>query len=121
MLVRKTGAEVGFAQDPDADRLAICDETGRVLDNDDVLALAVLRALAVVKTNGLRNTTVRLVVVGGGDSACEEATYLTKFASTVFMVHRRHELRASKIMAQRALTNEKITMKWNRALAEVLG
>lgn len=47
-LVRKTGAEVGFAQDPDADRLAIVDETGRVLDNDDVLALAVQRALAVV-------------------------------------------------------------------------
>ena len=47
-LVQKTGAEVGFAQDPDADRLAIVDENGRVLDNDDVLALAVQRALAVV-------------------------------------------------------------------------
>jgi thioredoxin reductase (NADPH) len=62
-----------------------------------------------------------LVVIGGGDSAVEEATYLTKYASVVYLVHRRHELRASKIMQQRALTNPKITMKWNRALGEVLG
>jgi thioredoxin reductase (NADPH) len=62
-----------------------------------------------------------LVVVGGGDSAVEEATYLTKFASTVYLVHRRDELRASKIMQQRALTNPKITMKWNRGIDEVLG
>ncbi len=62
-----------------------------------------------------------LVVIGGGDSAVEEATYLTKFASKVFLVHRRHELRASKIMQQRALSNPKIEMKWNRQLHEVLG
>jgi len=62
-----------------------------------------------------------LIVVGGGDSAVEEGTYLTKFASTVLLVHRRDQLRASKIMQQRALTNPKITPKWNRTLAEVLG
>jgi thioredoxin reductase (NADPH) len=62
-----------------------------------------------------------LVVVGGGDSAVEEATYLTKFASQVHMVVRRNELRASKIMQKRALENPKITLKWNRALDEVLG
>lgn len=62
-----------------------------------------------------------LVVVGGGDSAVEEATYLTKFAAPVYLVHRREELRASKIMAARALSNPKITMKWNSALDEVLG
>lgn len=62
-----------------------------------------------------------LVVVGGGDSAVEEATYLTKFASTVHLVHRRRELRASKIMAQRAFDNPKITIEYDSALAEVLG
>src|SRR5437588_20934 len=62
-----------------------------------------------------------LVVVGGGDSAVEEGTYLTKFASTVYLVHRRAELRASKIMQERAFANPKISMKWNRGLAEVLG
>jgi thioredoxin reductase (NADPH) len=62
-----------------------------------------------------------LVVVGGGDSAVEEATYLTKFATVVYLVHRRNELRASKIMAERAITHPKITMKWNRVVEEVLG
>ncbi len=62
-----------------------------------------------------------LVVVGGGDSAVEEGTYLSKFASTVYLVHRRDQLRASKIMQARALENPKITLKWNRALDEVLG
>jgi thioredoxin reductase (NADPH) len=62
-----------------------------------------------------------LVVIGGGDSAVEEADYLSKFASTVYMVHRRDELRASKIMVQRATSNPKIEILWNRTLAEVLG
>jgi thioredoxin reductase (NADPH) len=51
----------------------------------------------------------------------EEATYLTKFASVVHLVHRRDELRASKILQERALSNPKINMKWNRALTEVVG
>jgi thioredoxin reductase (NADPH) len=62
-----------------------------------------------------------LVVVGGGDSAVEEGSYLTKFASVVYLVHRRDKLRASKIMQKRALENQKITMKWNSVVDEVLG
>jgi thioredoxin reductase (NADPH) len=62
-----------------------------------------------------------LVVVGGGDSAVEEATYLSKYASRVFMVHRRDELRASKIMQQRAFDNPKIEILWNQTIEEVLG
>lgn len=62
-----------------------------------------------------------LVVVGGGDSAVEEADYLSKYASTVYLIHRRDELRASKIMAQRAMDNEKIDIVWNHVVDEVLG
>src|SRR4051794_10175829 len=62
-----------------------------------------------------------VVVIGGGDSAVEEATYLSKYASTVYLVHRREQLRASKIMQQRAFDNKKIAIKWNAALDEVLG
>ena len=61
-----------------------------------------------------------LVVVGGGDSACEEATYLTRFASAVYLVHRRDTLRASKIMAERTLANPKIKPIWDSVITEVL-
>ena len=61
-----------------------------------------------------------LVVVGGGDSACEEALYLTRFASEVILIHRRDTLRASKIMAQRVLSHEKIKPIWDTEVAEIL-
>ena len=61
-----------------------------------------------------------LVVVGGGDSACEEALYLTRFGSVIHLVHRRNALRASKIMAERTLSNPKIKPIWDSVVTEVL-
>lgn len=62
-----------------------------------------------------------IVVVGGGDTALEEATFLTRFGSRVTMVHRRDEFRGSKIMADRALANKKIEVRWNTVVEEVIG
>ena len=62
-----------------------------------------------------------IAVIGGGDSAMEEALFLTRFASSVTIVHRRDALRASKIMQERALAHEKIRFAWNTKVTEVLG
>ncbi len=64
---------------------------------------------------------LELVVAGGGDSAIEEATFLTKFASTVHIVHRRDELRASKVLQERAFADKKIKFHWNKVVKEIQG
>jgi len=111
---------------PPLDALAVIIATGARanylgLPSEDAFKNRGVSACAVCDGALPRFRNKPLVVVGGGDSAVEEGTYLTKFASRVYLVHRRDQLRASKIMQQRALSNPKIEAKWNRTVVEVLG
>jgi thioredoxin reductase (NADPH) len=106
-VIIATGARANWLNVPNETRLA---QTG-----GGVSACAVCDGALPA----FRNRVV--AVVGGGDSAMEEATYLTKYASEVLLIHRRQEFRASKIMADRALSNSKIRVVWNTEVLEVLG
>ncbi|MBK1790953.1 thioredoxin-disulfide reductase [Persicirhabdus sediminis] len=90
------------------------------LDGEEELVKGGHGLTACATCDGAFYRNVPVCVIGGGDSACEEATFLTKFASKVYLIHRRDELRASKIMAQRALEHEKVEMVWNSTIKEYL-
>ena len=138
----KFGARIEFAV---VEKLELSDGGVQkiILDNGNVIETKALiiatgatpRGLGLESEERLKNCGVsacatcdgaffedmKVVVAGGGDSAMEEALFLTKFASEVIVVHRRNELRASKIMAERAMANEKIRFVWNSQIVEILG
>ncbi|MEC9391775.1 MAG: FAD-dependent oxidoreductase, partial [Myxococcota bacterium] len=95
--------------------------SAKYLGLDNELRLRGYGVSACATCDGFFFREQKVVGVGGGDSACEEATFLTRFASEVHMFVRRDAFRASKIMADRALANPKITVHWNTEMTDVLG
>ncbi len=90
------------------------------IEKDKQLSMAGGGVSACATCDGFFFRGKEIAVVGGGDTALEEATYLTKFATKVNLIHRRDHLRASKAMQERAMKNEKIVFHWNRAVEDIV-